>query len=204
MTTNKPKRRYLQFSLRTFFVLLTLFCVVAGWRMNQLRRQWEAVEWVRENGGRVGYSMDDFEGDILSRYELRDVLWVVVGNDTFSDLTPLANLTNLESLDLYGTEVSDLTPLANLTNLEYLGLYGAEVSDLTPLANLTNLEVLSIDGTEVSDLTPLANLTNLEDLYLDDTEVSDLTPLANLMNLKHLRLDGTEVNAECIRCSCLR
>ncbi len=64
-TSNKPRRRFFQFSLRTLLVLLTLFCVVGGWKMNQLRRQWNAVEWVQENGGTAGYEFD-FDGVVGS------------------------------------------------------------------------------------------------------------------------------------------
>ncbi|WP_367119033.1 hypothetical protein [Nostoc sp. JL23] len=35
-----------------------------------------------------------------------------------SDVSPLANLTNLTQLNLRRTQVSDVSPLANLTNLK--------------------------------------------------------------------------------------
>jgi NACHT domain len=77
------------------------------------------------------------------------------------DLTPLANLTDLQELDLSGTQVVDAAPLANLTNLETLDLSGTQVADAAPLAKLTNLQWLYLSGTQVADAAPLANLTNL-------------------------------------------
>ena len=53
--TTKTKRRWLRFSLRTFFVLLTVFCVWFGWHVERARQQRKAVEWVVEMGGRVLY-----------------------------------------------------------------------------------------------------------------------------------------------------
>ena len=55
----KPRRRWLQYSLRTFFVLLTVFCVWLGWTVHRANEQRKAVAWVREMGWSVEY--DDAE-----------------------------------------------------------------------------------------------------------------------------------------------
>jgi len=109
------------------------------------------------------------------------------------DVTPLANLSNLATLDLQDTQVADLTPLANLTSLTTLELRETEVADLSPLANLSNLTALYLSGTQVADLTPLANLSKLASLYLRETQVVDLTALANLSNLTTLDLRRTKL-----------
>ena len=57
---SKPRRRYLQVSLRTLFILMTIFAVWFGWAMHRAREQKKAVEWVREMGGTVQY---DYEVD---------------------------------------------------------------------------------------------------------------------------------------------
>ena len=111
-----------------------------------------------------------------------------------SDLEPLAQLTALGTLVLWGAEVSDLEPLAQLTALERLDLDRTQVSDLEPLAQLTALERLDLDRTQVSDLEPLAQLTALETLSLSETQVSDLEPLAQLTALETLSLGGAEVS----------
>jgi hypothetical protein len=78
-----------------------------------------------------------------------------------SDLTPLAGLTTLYSLDLHNNQVTDLTPLTGLTNLQDLRLSGNQISDLSQLAGLTKLYYLSLSGNRVSDLSQLAGLTKL-------------------------------------------
>ena len=110
-----------------------------------------------------------------------------------SDIYTLAHLTALQKLNLMSTQVSDITPLAHLTALESLNLRGTKVSDLTPLAHLTALESLDLMSTQVSDITPLAHLTALYSLDLSDIHVSDLTPLTHLTALQYLDLWNTQV-----------
>ena len=112
-----------------------------------------------------------------------------------SDVSPLANLTQLTVLGLNGTAVSDVSPLANLTQLTRLDLSYTVVSDVSPLANLTQLTYLSLWRTVVSDVSPLANLTQLTKLYLSDTAVSDVSPLAALTQLETLGLENCPLNA---------
>ena len=96
----------------------------------------------------------------------------------------LAEMAALTKLDTRSYKVSNLIGLECATNLETLNLCGTDVLDLIPLANLTNLRRLYLDSTDVSDLSPLANLTNLERLYLSGTDISDITPLENLTKLQ--------------------
>jgi len=101
-------------------------------------------------------------------------LW---GNKGLSDLSPLANLTTLQSLDCHSTQVSSLAPLANLTSLQWLDCHSTQVSDLVPLANLTALQWLNCSSTRVSDLSALVNLAALRSVNCSSTKVSDLSPL---------------------------
>ena len=143
--TNKPKRRWLRFSLRTFLIVLTIFCVWLGWYLYRVEQQREAVKWVKENGGwvRYYYEYDSNERlvsesqppvpkwlhDILDENYFSSVVYVYLGDTKISDVKPLAGLTNLEELYLHITRVSDLKPLSGFTNLEVLGLENTNVSD---------------------------------------------------------------------------
>ncbi len=110
-----------------------------------------------------------------------------------TDVSPLAGLTALKTLHLSETGVTDLSPLAGLTALESLDFRETGVTDLSPLAGLTVLEILSLNGTSVTDLSPLSGLTALEWLDLDGTGVTDLSPLSGLTTLQTLDLRGTGV-----------
>ena len=121
MTAPKPRRRYLQFSLRTFLVLLTLVCVWFGWQVNRVNRQRKAVAWVLEMGGSVLYDYEvDDKGNTIADAKPTSPEWlpdfydqvveVHLRNTQVRDLTPLANLKSLKGLDLSNTQASDLTP----------------------------------------------------------------------------------------------
>ena len=141
-----------------------------------------------KRSGDVPYWACNKVRDVAPLANLTNLRSLDLSSTQVSDVTPLVNLTNLRSLDLSSTQVSDVTPLVNLTNLTSLNLRGAQVSDVAPLANLTNLTSLNLSRTQVSDVAPLANLTNLTSLDLSRTQVSDVAPLANLTNLRSLGL----------------
>ncbi len=113
---------------------------------------------------------------------------------SISDLTPLAQLTQLTTLNLSDNNISDLTPLAQLTQLTRLYLSNNNISDLTPLAQLTQLTRLYLSNNNISDLTPLAQLTQLTRLYLSNNNISDLTPLAQLTQLTKLNLSNNNIS----------
>ena len=83
-----------------------------------------------------------------------------------SGIEPLRALTQLQALNLEGTQVSDLEPLSELTQLQELNLNYTQVSDLEPLRELTQLRELELRGTPVSDLSPLVKMKGVW-LYLD-------------------------------------
>ncbi len=56
----KRKRRWLTYSLRTFFLIVTVACFAFGYWAHLAAKQKAAVEWVKANGGTVAY---DFEVD---------------------------------------------------------------------------------------------------------------------------------------------
>ena len=50
---DKPRRRWFRYSLRTFFVLLTLFGIWLAWQFNLLHQRQATRRWVERNGGTV-------------------------------------------------------------------------------------------------------------------------------------------------------
>ena len=124
------------------------------------------------------------------------------------DLTPLENLTNLETLSLENGGYieggfSSLEPLKNLTNLTRLGLY-METADLSPLAGLTKLQSFTLyaqgginnqqTGTPtVTNLSVMENWTELRELMLVVAYVTDISPLRNLKNLQSVTIIGGQI-----------
>ena len=178
-TPTKAERRLLRFSLRTMLIFMLVVCVAVGWKFERVRKQREVVAWVREMGGNVSYAIDD-NGSADFKAEPSGPEWLRqwLGNDFFDEVAGVA---------LRDTEVSNVSPLAKLTELRTLDLTNTQVSDVSALAKLTKLKSLDLNYTQVRDVSPLAKLTNLEKLYFHNTQVSDLTPLAKLTKLLLLR-----------------
>ena len=59
--TPKPRRRWLQFTLRTLFIMVLACSLPCAWiaeRMNRTQRQRETVHLVRDLGGYVRYDSE--------------------------------------------------------------------------------------------------------------------------------------------------
>jgi len=126
-----------------------------------------------------------------------DVVELVVADlssQGITDLTGLEQFVNLREVNLAGNVGVDLSPLAGLSRLESLNLDNTGITSLADLEQFANLRELSLAANAVTDLSPLAGLARLEFLNLDDTGVDDLTPLAALTNLVAVTADGNAVS----------
>lgn len=131
--------------------------------------------------------------DISPVAQLTSLRTLNLGRTWVTSLDPLKGLKSLESLWLFSTPVRDLSPLSGLTSLNELDLSWSHVHDLSPLNELRSLRELWCFGTRVSSLSSLAGLMALETLYLSSTQVSDLGPLTGLHCLKSLSLARSRI-----------
>ena len=120
------------------------------------------------------------------------------GRNRITDLSPLANLTNLTQLHIWHREIADMPPVTNLdisplsglVNLERLSLENNGISDIGPLMELKELQVLGLADNTIDDLSPLVGLKKLHHLNLSDNNIKDFSPLASLTNLKELWIEN--------------
>ncbi|AFY57599.1 Leucine Rich Repeat (LRR)-containing protein [Rivularia sp. PCC 7116] len=84
-------------------------------------------------------------------------------------------LRKKQILDLSSHKISDLSPLAQLTNLKELYLSYNQISDLSPLSRLTNLNFLFLESNQIGDLSPLSQLTNLTWLFVGENPIKNKT-----------------------------
>lgn len=103
------------------------------------------------------------------------------GKSALNDLSPLADLRNLQEIYFCNTMISRLEPISGLDNLRIIDLYGTDIADITPLAYLKNLEVLDISITQVDDLSPLKDLLKLHVFNCSSTPVSNIRPLKEII-----------------------
>ena len=123
------------------------------------------------------------------------------GRNRITDLSPLANLTNLTQLHIWHREVADMPPVTNLDisplsgliNLEGLSLENNGISDISPLAGLKKLKILGLAVNAINDISPFAGLKKLQHLNLSDNSIEDLSPLAGLTNMEELWIEGNPV-----------
>jgi hypothetical protein len=129
----------------------------------------------------------------------RRIVILMAVNDSIDDLSHLNDLSMLRCIRLsFCKDVRDISPLANLTMLDDLDLVRTSVRDLAPLAKLVRLKRLELSDTSICNVEPLADLTNLEILFLADTEISDITPLNKLKGLQILDVRHTNVSRESV------
>ncbi|TFL16865.1 leucine-rich repeat domain-containing protein [Jannaschia formosa] len=105
-----------------------------------------------------------------------------------------------DRLDLSGLQIDSLPPeIADLTNLQLLDLNGTRINDagLRRITGLTALQILVLDNTQITDagLSHIANLTALGYLVLNNTQITDagLSHIAGLTALRHLDLANTHI-----------
>jgi hypothetical protein len=155
----QPRRRWFRFSLRTLLIVVTVLSVTlgwVGWRLQQVRREQATIAWVEEMDGRVSFHK---VSDKSSWWEKSTNKWfgervrgVTLSPVRKNDLSPLTKFKKLKELVLLSRKPVDISPLADLKNLETLSLYlyGMEVRDLSHLVELKKLRELNLVATKVS------------------------------------------------------
>jgi Leucine-rich repeat (LRR) protein len=210
--TLKPRRRWLQFSLRTVLTLTSLAAIGLGWvayERQKGQKEREAVEAIQGLGGYViEGEIQEFPPALVRRFLRNDTCFRLVDfYDTRisdDDLRHFRAMRKVYGLKLMKTKITDagLEHLAGLTELEYLDLQHTLVSHLglKRLADLKALRTLDLSHTSVAKLEPLAELTQLEFLGLESTPVTDdeLPQLVGLARLEKLTLRGTLVTDACV------
>ena len=89
----------------------------------------------------------------------------------------MAELTQLEWLELVNNTISDVSALRSLKRLKTLNLDANVISDVSPLAALTGLQVLYLENNLIQDVSLLAGLRRLERLDLRNNAIADFSPL---------------------------
>ena len=139
--------------------------------------------------------LGEFDGELLPIEAFTNLTSLDLRNCHLIDISPLAELSNLTSLQLVDDLVTfDITPLTHLTKLISLRLALPELSDINELSKLKNLEKLDLSyGFELTNIQSLAFLKKLSWLSLEEcTELTDLTPLSELTALRYLDLSNCE------------
>lgn len=126
--------------------------------------------------------------------ELADLQSLNLANSTITDLSALRNLTGLVELNLSNTKVQDISPLKYSDNLVSFNINNTLVTEISVLERMTKLERLEMRNTPVTDFTPLSNATLLKFLNIENTKIISVAPASTLTNLTELNVSGTIVD----------
>ena len=110
----------------------------------------------------------------------------------------LARITDLENLDVGGSNIVDLDPLSALRNLRSLKCNNTTIIDLEPIGSMTLLEELDISATSVKSLHALSSMINLKRLTIDGTYIDSLNAIDGLKSLEYLSCENTEIDKSLI------
>ncbi|MBL7650026.1 MAG: leucine-rich repeat domain-containing protein [Candidatus Hydrogenedentes bacterium] len=114
-------------------------------------------------------------------------------DNNITDLTPLARLTKLYSLDIANNAIVDVTPIREFVQMELLWISSNEIEDISALDRLTALQMLSARNNHIGDISVLSHMPNLDSLDLEYNEISDISYLTDLVQLRTLDLDINRV-----------
>jgi hypothetical protein len=169
MNETKPKRRWFRFSLRTLLVMVTLVCAWLAWNINPARKQKQAVEATRTNGGTVLYDYE-VDSDGIPLNPRPDEGWLAkwIGMDYVHNVVsvsfPTEHVPGAAPREYYYDEI--LPHLQHLTHVFDLTLGNGKLRDddlryLAPLKALVQLRIYdnSINGTGFRHLLNLKELT---------------------------------------------
>ena len=178
----KPKRRLLQYSLRTFLLLVTVFSVWLAIQVNKAQKQRAAVAAIREAGGTVMYEWMAVAQ--TSRYDSGQPLLDWEASDQWEPYRPRSKLGSLIGEE-YFQEVNAvnfdghqcLHALQFIPEIQQLILNNVVLTsaDLRQLTELPNLHVLSLSNLEIPEqnIEVFKTMTELKGLFFVDTNVTE-------------------------------
>ncbi|MDR1689040.1 MAG: hypothetical protein LBS21_10575 [Clostridiales bacterium] len=114
------------------------------------------------------------------------------------DLSEIGELSNLESLTLWGTGTANINEIKKCKNLSELILWDVDLNDTEILSDLTNLEFLRLwtESGTVENLDFLLGLTNLVELQITLQDNNNTQVLSQLKNLKKLEISNCAYSQE--------
>jgi hypothetical protein len=127
-----------------------------------------------------------------------------LSNRTLTDISALANVTNIVVLNLSNTQINlnDISEISSLhDNLESLFLNNnkikIEATDIPNLSSFTNLHLLSLINNDIRELSFILGLNNLKALFIENNKklpVDEINKLTDLSMADHN--DGLILNLD--------
>lgn len=204
--TPRPKRRWLTFSLRGAFVILTVFCIWLAIRVARARNQEQAVREVQAHGGHLRFDyQEDATGAFNDKVQPIAPKWLrrALGEEHFREVVGVDLATGhfTQKSKATDADLAIFETLRDVTSLELGGNPGITDAGLIHLAGLNRLRTLYLYRTEVVGPGLQHLPRNLESLSLQFAPTVDegLIHLRTLPKLRWLQLNNTKITDDGLR-----
>ena len=192
----RTKRRLLQYSLRTFLILLTAMCLWLGSKTERVRMQRRTVRLVKQMGGETAFDYEYNEDPFAPPKSPPGPapLRMVLGDDYFAELVSV-RVEKIADID-----VPHVTAPPTLRHLSLTG--GITDNGIDTICRLTNLESLELDGGRFTSagLARLSELHDLRSLAINNTPISEegARQIGRLSGLERLSLANTRLTSKLV------
>src|SRR5690625_2097838 len=117
---------------------------------------------------------------------LRDLEKLYLHHNGISDLTGLVDALNVAGsvsfIHLQSNDIEDVSPLAQLSSLESITLHHNKISDISPLKPLSGLKSIWAGGNNISDISVLKEFANTNFEALDFWEQEIHLPVTDVIS----------------------
>jgi hypothetical protein len=120
--------------------------------------------------------------------ELRDLKFLDISNTTIEDLSPISNITFLETLNLSSTPTAAIKFIKYSDRLKDLDISNTQIEDISDLSNLTNLQVFKASNTSIQSFAVLNQFKGLKTLDLNESGFNTIENIKDLTDLENLSL----------------
>ena len=109
---------------------------------------------------------------------------------------------NLIDLNLSGRVIPDLTPIATLSQLQTLRIANTQLSDISALTALTRLTILDASYNQIDNIAPVADMATIRSLNVAYNPFTDVSPIGEILTpaveqeWQLLDLSGIDIDAE--------
>lgn len=159
------------------------------WTLEEMGKEIEIEDPILEQAIRSNLAYD---GPLTERI-MSGLDYLSEASGEIKSLKGLEYAVNMKYFMLPENHVTDISPLANMKKLKSVELRGNKIKDLTPLESLTELETVDVSNNQISDIKALSEKSKLERLYLSGNNISDLTPLEKSFALKELNVTDNKI-----------
>lgn len=113
--------------------------------------------------------------DIQAKLSKRE--FVNIAESGISDLSPLAEFSQIESLDLSHNLITSTEALENLPKLDRINISGNQLTKFPNFRASKKLEMINVGFNPISEIENISHLSSLKKLEIDATDINDFSAI---------------------------